>query len=446
MIPPSDNPFGTTTGDGVTPCDPLNNGDCAYSPADNARLKIPALGDFVTGFGNVGHSLTNLVPGPGPASGQRSHLQRGLHVPRSEVVGSGRRKLQPRRRCLQPILAGQRLWSGLVRLPSPYRGLWHLRSALRPWTEALREFVRGGGRCHRRLAGLRPTCSSRPGTASPRSMTATIAIRLFPATLPPALSMPWATSMPPRFVRSSPAIQGSGADRFLLEPERLPTAQHGRQPVHAGRSRRPQRSLWTIDVRRQSRRAQDVSTSVNASRSNWAQTSTTSSTIRCSRRIIKDGGGCEGCFANVGTFNLIRRPVAHPATPGITEDPADRHDRFRSILTEPGLRTSLSQLRAGGHHQQSRDSAERPHHLLSQNRVTHTRRAGGYSAGPPVSSLLQLLFRFRQLKCLRNALACGMWQSTEASTQSPCGGLGGPCLRNRFARKMVPSLGCLCHQ
>ena len=58
MIPPSDNPFGTTTGDGVTPCDPLNNGDCAYSSADEARLKIPALGDFVTGFGNVGHSLT----------------------------------------------------------------------------------------------------------------------------------------------------------------------------------------------------------------------------------------------------------------------------------------------------------------------------------------------------------------------------------------------------
>jgi hypothetical protein len=58
MIPPSDIPFGTTTGDGVTPCDPLNNQDCAYSPADMARLKIPALGDFVTGFGNVGHSLT----------------------------------------------------------------------------------------------------------------------------------------------------------------------------------------------------------------------------------------------------------------------------------------------------------------------------------------------------------------------------------------------------
>lgn len=58
MIPPSDNPFGTTTGDGVTPCDPYNNGDCSYSPADLARLTIPALGDYVTGFGNLGHSMT----------------------------------------------------------------------------------------------------------------------------------------------------------------------------------------------------------------------------------------------------------------------------------------------------------------------------------------------------------------------------------------------------
>jgi hypothetical protein len=63
MIPPSDNPFGTTTGDGVTPCDPTGNfnpdNSCAYSAADQARLTIPALGDFVTGFGNLGQSLTS---------------------------------------------------------------------------------------------------------------------------------------------------------------------------------------------------------------------------------------------------------------------------------------------------------------------------------------------------------------------------------------------------
>jgi hypothetical protein len=58
MIAPSDNPFGTTNGDGVTPCDPINNGDCAYSAADNARIKFPALGDYVLGYGNNGHSFT----------------------------------------------------------------------------------------------------------------------------------------------------------------------------------------------------------------------------------------------------------------------------------------------------------------------------------------------------------------------------------------------------
>jgi len=58
MIAPSDNPFGTTIGDGVTPCDPINNGDCAYSDADAARLSFPALGDYILGYGNLGHSLT----------------------------------------------------------------------------------------------------------------------------------------------------------------------------------------------------------------------------------------------------------------------------------------------------------------------------------------------------------------------------------------------------
>lgn len=63
MILPSDNPFGTTTGDGVTPCDPVNNGDCAYSAADNARIRFPLLGDYVTGFKNYGHSVTNSFQG-----------------------------------------------------------------------------------------------------------------------------------------------------------------------------------------------------------------------------------------------------------------------------------------------------------------------------------------------------------------------------------------------
>jgi Carboxypeptidase regulatory-like domain len=63
MIQPNDNPFGTTIGDGVTPCDPTGNinpdNTCAYSPADNARLRFPALGDYILGYGNVGHSFTS---------------------------------------------------------------------------------------------------------------------------------------------------------------------------------------------------------------------------------------------------------------------------------------------------------------------------------------------------------------------------------------------------
>jgi hypothetical protein len=58
LIPPSDKPFGTTTGDGVTPCTP-DNGDCAYSPADTARLPYPQLGTYLIRFGNFGHGRTH---------------------------------------------------------------------------------------------------------------------------------------------------------------------------------------------------------------------------------------------------------------------------------------------------------------------------------------------------------------------------------------------------
>ena len=58
LIPPSDKPFGTTTGDGVTACSP-DDGDCAYSPADLARLPFPQLGSYLTSFGNFGHGRTH---------------------------------------------------------------------------------------------------------------------------------------------------------------------------------------------------------------------------------------------------------------------------------------------------------------------------------------------------------------------------------------------------
>lgn len=58
-IPASDVPFGTTIGDGITPCDPINEGDCDFSPADVARQPLPGLGDFLADYHNFGHGRTN---------------------------------------------------------------------------------------------------------------------------------------------------------------------------------------------------------------------------------------------------------------------------------------------------------------------------------------------------------------------------------------------------
>lgn len=58
-IAPSDTPFGTSTGDGVTACDPVNAGDCEFSAADLARYRFPGLGDFIMSFGNYGHAQSN---------------------------------------------------------------------------------------------------------------------------------------------------------------------------------------------------------------------------------------------------------------------------------------------------------------------------------------------------------------------------------------------------
>jgi Carboxypeptidase regulatory-like domain/TonB dependent receptor len=58
-IQPSDVPFGTSIGDGVTACDPVNNGDCLPSAADQARQPFPGLGDFLLTYGNHGHGRSN---------------------------------------------------------------------------------------------------------------------------------------------------------------------------------------------------------------------------------------------------------------------------------------------------------------------------------------------------------------------------------------------------
>lgn len=60
MLTPSDTPFATTIGDGVTPCTP-DDGDCDYSDADRARLPYPNLGSYQIGFGNFGHGRSNAL-------------------------------------------------------------------------------------------------------------------------------------------------------------------------------------------------------------------------------------------------------------------------------------------------------------------------------------------------------------------------------------------------
>jgi len=59
LIPPSDTPFGTTTGDGVTPCAPGE--DCELSAADLTRLPFPQLGDFLLTYGNFGRGKSNAL-------------------------------------------------------------------------------------------------------------------------------------------------------------------------------------------------------------------------------------------------------------------------------------------------------------------------------------------------------------------------------------------------
>jgi hypothetical protein len=56
---PSDKPFGTTTGDGVTACDAIDAQDCILSPAEVARQPFPGLGDYLLSYGNFGHGRSN---------------------------------------------------------------------------------------------------------------------------------------------------------------------------------------------------------------------------------------------------------------------------------------------------------------------------------------------------------------------------------------------------
>src|SRR5262249_35402709 len=60
MLSPGDVPFGTTTGDGITPCVPTD-ADCQLTPADVARRAFPELGSYLARYGNTGHGRSHAL-------------------------------------------------------------------------------------------------------------------------------------------------------------------------------------------------------------------------------------------------------------------------------------------------------------------------------------------------------------------------------------------------
>jgi hypothetical protein len=59
LLPPSDIPFGTSTGDGETPCIPGE--DCDLSPEDLARRPFPELGSYLANYTNYGRSRSHAL-------------------------------------------------------------------------------------------------------------------------------------------------------------------------------------------------------------------------------------------------------------------------------------------------------------------------------------------------------------------------------------------------
>jgi outer membrane receptor protein involved in Fe transport len=60
LLEPNSTPFGTTTGDGVTPCDP-SQFNCIETAADRARRPFPAFGDFLASYGNIGSGRSHAL-------------------------------------------------------------------------------------------------------------------------------------------------------------------------------------------------------------------------------------------------------------------------------------------------------------------------------------------------------------------------------------------------
>lgn len=60
MLPPGDAPFGTSTGDGMTACDPTAD-DCQFTAAELARRPFPELGAYMARYGNRGRGRLHAL-------------------------------------------------------------------------------------------------------------------------------------------------------------------------------------------------------------------------------------------------------------------------------------------------------------------------------------------------------------------------------------------------
>ena len=304
MIPPSDVPFGTTTGDGVTPCDPFNNGDCAYSAEDNARLKIPALGDYVTGFGNVGHSMTTSFQAQAQrqASGFTFSLaytfldqkSSGLDVGNSSLGGDAYNPFQPdsdygpdsfvsRHRIVAygifdlPFGTGKRYGSSVSRWADAVIGGWQASTNL---------FFKTG-------VGFTPfyDCGDcdpvLPGNVASGTLDA---VGDFNAT-----SVRAVMNGNPRSGAPSGFFWNSGAFSLPSMGANLYT-----QAGIAGRNSIYGPSMYGVNlgVHKSFRVNDRIAIQLGADINNVFNHPMLSPDQG-------DGGGCEGCFANVGTFNLM---------------------------------------------------------------------------------------------------------------------------------------------
>ena len=157
MIPPSDNPFGTTTGDGITPCDPtatltktppapIRQLTRLVSRSRPSATTLPALVTLAIALPPRSRHRPSVRPTVSPSAWPTPSSTRIRRVSTPETPAS----------VAVPITPSTQT-ATTVRIPSPLVsvcGLWHLRPAFRTREVLPFLFVEVDGCSGRRLAGL----------------------------------------------------------------------------------------------------------------------------------------------------------------------------------------------------------------------------------------------------------------------------------------------------